>query len=119
MSCIEKHFQGSKNLFNAKWDVAEKLIAAGLEKIGFKILKKNYITPFGEVDLLVSYRNQHFMIEIKAVSEIAMLDRITRSGQKQRLVKIYKYLENDMALRAMLIVIERKNKEVIVYLDYL
>ena len=116
---IEKHFQESKNLFNAKWDVAEKLIASGLEKIGFKILKANHKTPFGEVDLLVSYKNQPFMVEVKTVSEIDMLDRITRSGQKERLIRVYKYLERDMSLRAMLIVIERKNKEVIVYLDYL
>ena len=122
---IEEHFQKSKNLYNSKWNVVENLVTYGLKDLGFQILEQNYKTPFGEIDLLASYRGQLFMVEIKAVSEIDMLDRLNRSGQKRRLINIYNYMITknppDLAksLRAMLIVVERKSKEVIVYLDYL
>ncbi len=111
--------------------MVEKLISEGLRDLGFRIIEKNYKTPFGEIDLLSSYKNQMFMIEVKAVSEIDMLDRLNRSGQKTRLVNIYHYLNERSVrtsnkasygvanLRTMLIVVERKSKEVIVYLDYL
>ena len=122
---IEEHFQKSKNLYDAKWNVVETLVAHGLKDLGFQIKEQNYKTPFGEIDILASYKGQLFMVEIKAVSEIDMLDRLNRSGQKRRLINIYNYMITKHpsnlveSLRAMLIVVERKSKEVIVYLDYL
>ncbi len=43
----------------------EKLVETYLKKQGFKILKRNYRTPFGEADLIAQDRDEVAFIEVK------------------------------------------------------
>ena len=43
----------------------EKLVENFLKKQGCKILKRNYVTPFGEADLVVADRDEIAFVEVK------------------------------------------------------
>ncbi|MBQ2702148.1 MAG: YraN family protein [Clostridia bacterium] len=43
----------------------EKLVADYLKKQGCKLLKKNFVTPFGEADLIVSDGDEIAFVEVK------------------------------------------------------
>lgn len=43
----------------------EKQVAAYLKKHGFKLLKKNYCTPFGEADIVASDGDEIVFVEVK------------------------------------------------------
>ena len=45
---------------------AEKLAAKALKKNGYKILKKNYQTKLGEIDILAKKDNALIIVEVKA-----------------------------------------------------
>lgn len=49
----------------------EKLVADHLKKQGYKILKRNYKTPFGEADIIVQDGDEIAFVEVK-----------TRTGDK-------------------------------------
>ena len=51
-----------KKVLGAK---GEKLVAAHLKKQGYKILKKNYRTPFGEADIIAKDGDEIAFIEVK------------------------------------------------------
>ena len=51
-----------KKVLGAK---GEKLVAAYLKKQGYKILKKNYRTPFGEADIIAKDNDEIAFIEVK------------------------------------------------------
>ena len=46
----------------------ERLVAEYLKKQGFKILKCNYRTPFGEADILAQDKDETVFIEVKTRS---------------------------------------------------
>ena len=46
----------------------EKLVAEYLKKQGFKILKKNYRTPFGEADIIAEDGDEIAFVEVKTRS---------------------------------------------------
>lgn len=43
----------------------EKLVEEYLKKLGYKILKRNYRTPFGEADLIVEDGDEIAFVEVK------------------------------------------------------
>ena len=51
-----------KKLLGSK---GERLVAKYLKKLGCKILKKNYRTPFGEADLIVLDGGETAFVEVK------------------------------------------------------
>ena len=43
----------------------EKLVVAYLKKRGYKLLEKNYVTPFGEADVVAKDKDEIVFIEVK------------------------------------------------------
>ena len=43
----------------------EKLVVAYLKKRGYKLLEKNYVTPFGEADVIAKDKDEIVFIEVK------------------------------------------------------
>lgn len=43
----------------------EKLVAAYLKKRGYKLLAQNYVTPFGEADVIAKDKDEIVFIEVK------------------------------------------------------
>ena len=49
----------------------EKLAANYLKKLGYKILKTNYRTPFGEADIVCEFKNKIVFVEVKTRSNLS------------------------------------------------
>ena len=49
----------------------EKLAQKHLKGLGYKILKTNYVTPFGEADIVCSYDSAIVFVEVKTRSSLA------------------------------------------------
>ncbi len=45
---------------------SEKLAVGALKKMGYKILKTNYRTKFGEIDIIAKEKNTIVFVEVKA-----------------------------------------------------
>ena len=43
----------------------EKLAAEYLKKLGMKIVKRNYKTPFGEADIIAEFQDEIVFVEVK------------------------------------------------------
>ncbi len=48
----------------------EKLVFEHLKKLGYKILEKNYRTPFGEADIIALKGDTVYFVEVKTRSSI-------------------------------------------------
>ena len=48
----------------------EKLAQKHLKSLGYKILKTNYVTPFGEADIVCSYQSAIVFVEVKTRSSL-------------------------------------------------
>ncbi|MBR5439501.1 MAG: YraN family protein [Clostridia bacterium] len=48
----------------------EQLTARRLKRFGYKILQKNYVTPFGEADIIAKKGEQLFFVEVKTRSSL-------------------------------------------------
>ena len=63
----------------------EKLVAEYLKKQGCKILKKNFVTPFGEADLIVQDGDEIVFVEVKTRSnDVYGLPKESVTKDKQR-----------------------------------
>jgi putative endonuclease len=63
----------------------EKLVEKYLKKQGCKILHRNYITPFGEADLIVQDKDEVAFVEVKTrLNENYGKPREAVGGDKQR-----------------------------------
>ena len=49
----------------------EKLVESYLKKQGCKILKRNYVTPFGEADLIVEDGDEIAFVEVKTRESVS------------------------------------------------
>ena len=68
----------------------EKLAAAYLKGLGYKILKKNYKTPFGEADIIAQDKGEIVFVEVKTRTDDrfgAPREAVTKTKQ-QRYYKI-------------------------------
>ncbi len=95
----------------------EKRAVSFLRKKGFNILKKNYSTPFGEIDIIAEDKGVIVFIEVKTrTSEEYGLPREAVDRRKQE--KYYKtatfYLqrENKMENECRFDVVEIENKKI-------
>jgi putative endonuclease len=71
----------SKKGFRAENQIAEYLI-----RQGFEVLKRNWRTPYGEVDLVASKNNELWIFEIKSRKEKSLRKyRVLNPIQKERL----------------------------------
>ena len=63
----------------------ERLVAEYLKKQGCKILKKNFVTPFGEADLIVQDGEEIAFVEVKTrTSDYYGLPKESVTKDKQR-----------------------------------
>ena len=82
-------------------DVHKKLLGksgeaqavAYLKKKGYKIVKQNYSTPFGEADIVAKYKDELVFVEVKTRASLAFgspKEAVTRQKQA-RYYKIAQY----------------------------
>ena len=73
--------------------VGEKVVAKYLKKQGYKVLKRNYKTPFGEADIVATDNDEVVFIEVKTrIGDSFGLPREAVDTQKQnRYQKIARY----------------------------
>lgn len=118
VSNIEKPLPASDH--TSRWQVAEDYIQIHFEKLGCDLIERHYRTPFGEVDLWMKHFSGFFMIEVKTVYHFEMLERIKRSGQFDRLKRIYTYLchRHNEPVYAVLAIIEN-SQNLYLFEDYL
>jgi len=81
-----------KRLFG---DLGENTACSYLKKSGYSIIKRNYQTKFGEIDIIAKKENQLIFIEVKSSnfdSEIPPEDNLTKAKIKKLLKTIELYL---------------------------
>lgn len=49
-----------------KGKYSEKIVVEFLKKKGFQIIKTNYLTPVGEIDIIARYGNRVVFVEVKS-----------------------------------------------------
>ena len=62
-------------------DIGENLACRFLESKGYKIIGRNYLKPFGEIDIIVRKGKETVFIEVKSVTRVPLpenLDNGTR-----------------------------------------
>jgi len=76
----------------------EAAFAAHLEKLGYRILRRNWRTPYGEVDLVASRDQQFYIFEIKARTGVAqdfsraLVFKVLGPRQRGRLTRAAQWL---------------------------
>ena len=55
-------------------DLGEQIAVQFLERKGFKILERNYLKPWGEIDIIAEKRNCVRFVEVKTVSREILPD---------------------------------------------
>lgn len=86
----------NKREFGTKY---EELVADYLIKQGFLLLEKNYVTPFGEADLIMRDGNEIVFIEVKARRSVKYglpAEAVTYSKQKKYLLNAEYYVLNEL-----------------------
>lgn len=64
----------------------ERLVVGYLKKRGYRILKTNYKTPFGEADIVAFYRGVYCFVEVKARASDAFgvpSEAVTKEKQRR------------------------------------
>lgn len=71
----------------------EKLVAAYVKKAGYKLLKKNYRTPFGEADLIAQDGDEIVFIEVKTRTSdfYGRPSEAVTAQKRERYMKIAKF----------------------------
>jgi len=67
-SRVKKSLQGKRGDENLG-DRGEKLAAKYLKSLGFKIIKRNYSSPFGEIDIIARQNDTLVFVEVKSRTE--------------------------------------------------
>jgi putative endonuclease len=73
------------------WKKAEEVAAEYLRRNGYKILERNYHTPFGEVDIIAKHGKTYVFVEVKSGTgirinpfervDVKKYERINRSAE--------------------------------------
>ena len=70
-----------KKLFGLK---GENLAVKHIKKCGYKLIKRNYVTPFGEADIIAERDGETVFIEVKTRSDVSFgLPREAVDSKKQ------------------------------------
>ncbi len=71
-----------------KGTIGEIKAASYLKKNGFELLKQNYYTPFGEIDIIAKKYQQIHIIEVKLLTqELIHLGYKLNYRKKQRMIR--------------------------------
>lgn len=92
----EKVLKGSKSFCRGQH--CEFLVAQHLKKENWDLIKKNFRTPYSEVDLLFKKQNSLLMVEVKSLSNMNFIQSRLRSRQKTRLNNSRMYIEQEWNL---------------------
>lgn len=84
-------FQGSKSGFNWGLKCEEVALEYYLNQ-GFQLVQKRLRTRFAEVDLLVKKNNLFVMVEVKSAPREGFENFRVSSKQKQRLKRVFQFL---------------------------
>jgi len=91
---------------------SQKLVLSYLLGKSFTVIKSNWRTPFGEIDLFVVNQNQkYFVIEVKTVSNPSYQNFISNS-QLLRQKKIVQWLYESYAEISWYLAIVTKDKKI-------
>ena len=71
----------------------ERMAARYLKRLGYKLLKRNYRTPFGEADLIFAFGDEVIFVEVKArtSARVAEARAAVNHEKQQRYRKIALY----------------------------
>lgn len=87
----------SKNIYNKVLGrQGEQLTCKYLRKNGYKIVQTNYVTPFGEADIIAYKKGVYCFVEVKTrtSSEIAMPYEAVNERKRERYRKMAWYFCN-------------------------
>ncbi|MGC9772870.1 YraN family protein [Fervidobacterium islandicum] len=90
------------------WKIAEQIAAEYLKRKGYKIIERNYRTPYGEIDIIAKLGSSFVFVEVKSGTGF----RINPSERvdKIKYEKIYRsaeyYLKGKRYTRAQIDVVE-------------
>uniref|UniRef100_A0A7V4NFZ5 UPF0102 protein ENT78_08320 n=1 Tax=Fervidobacterium pennivorans TaxID=93466 RepID=A0A7V4NFZ5_FERPE len=106
-------FQASTVDVISNWKEAEELAVQFLKRNGYKIVERNYRTPFGEIDIIAKFNKTYVFVEVKSGTgvrinpservDIKKYEKINRSAEY--------YLRGKRYLKAQIDVIEIVNNE--------
>ena len=94
-----------------------------LEKEGFKLLKQNYYTPYGEIDIIVQKDNKIIAVEVKYRKDpmISIFESISYKKIKRIEKSLMWFMQKENYLDTYIltinaILIEDKNNEITLFL---
>lgn len=68
---------------------SEILVEASLVAQGWTVLRRRWVTPWGEVDRVFGHRRTLLLVEVKARSSMAHLEHVISWRQRQRLLRVW------------------------------
>ena len=79
----------------------EQLTAKHLKRLGYKILERNYVTPFGEADIVALYKETVVFVEVKTRSNLkyGLPSEAVNYKKQQKYINIANYYlqQNNLA----------------------
>lgn len=94
---LESKIKKKKNEKRKEWQIAEDSAELYLKKKkNYKILARNYKTPFGEIDIIASYKDKLIFVEVKSGNsmKIAPSERVDFKKYKKILQSAEYYINN-------------------------
>lgn len=64
--------------------LGENLVVKYLKKLGYRLIKRNFTTPYGEADIIMEKNGETFFIEVKARSSDAYGEPKDAVGYKKQ-----------------------------------
>jgi putative endonuclease len=100
-------------------NLGEEMAREFLESKGYEIVKRNYKTKWGEIDLICKDENKIVFVEVKTrIGErLGMPEDAINKGKMQRLIKnaesymFFNHLKNSYRIDAICIVLDRNNEK--------
>jgi putative endonuclease len=79
------------------WKIAEDLAVQYLKWKGYKILQRNYRTPFGEIDIIAKTEKTYVFVEVKSGSgkRISPSERVDNKKYKKILESAQYFLKKE------------------------
>ncbi len=103
-------------------DIGESVAAKYLEKRGFIVLDRNYLKPWGELDIVAKKGNKLHFIEVKAVSRITGkkidVPRPEENMHKRKILRLNRVIQTYLLEKKISKTAEWQIDLLCVYLDF-